>query len=145
MPGKVNPSMAEALSMICLEMSGIDHIVSQAAHLGQLELNWYTPLIMHHLTHGTEIFTNGLESFHKELIRGIQVDKKRCQELLDGSACVATALAPYLGYAETAEVVKESLKTNKPIADVVLERKLMKKKDLDKILSPIGMTKPRKI
>jgi aspartate ammonia-lyase len=75
-------------------------------------------------------------------VDGIQVDEARCRELLDRSTAVATALSPYIGYAKTAEIAKESVKTGKPIRDIVLERGLLDAQRLDRILSAEAMTTP---
>jgi aspartate ammonia-lyase len=75
-------------------------------------------------------------------VEGIQADEARCRELLDRSTAVATALSPYIGYAKTAEIAKESVKTGKPIREIVLERGLLDAKHLDRILSAEAMTTP---
>jgi aspartate ammonia-lyase len=75
-------------------------------------------------------------------VDGIQADEARCRELLDRSTAVATALSPYIGYARTAEIAKESVKTGKPIREIVLERGLLDAKQLDRILSAEAMTTP---
>jgi aspartate ammonia-lyase len=75
-------------------------------------------------------------------VEGIQADEARCRELLDRSTAVATALSPYLGYAKTAEIAKESVRTGKPIRDIVLERDLIEPAQLDQILSAEAMTEP---
>ena len=75
-------------------------------------------------------------------VEGIQADEARCRELLDRSTAVATALSPYIGYAKTAEIAKESVKTGRPIRELVLERKLLDAGQLDRILSAEEMTEP---
>ena len=75
-------------------------------------------------------------------VDGIEADAERCRELLDRSTAVATALSPYIGYAATAEIAKESVRTGRPIREIVLERGLMDAEQLDRILSPEAMTRP---
>jgi len=83
-----------------------------------------------------------MEALETLCVDGIEADEARCRELLDRSTAVATALSPYIGYAKTAEVAKESVKTGRPIRDLVLERKLLDPKQLDAILSVEEMTTP---
>ena len=83
-----------------------------------------------------------MQSLRVQCVDGIQADAERCHELLHRSTAVATALSPYIGYARTAEIAKESVRTGKPIRQIVLERGLMDEKQLDRVLSPELMTRP---
>jgi aspartate ammonia-lyase len=83
-----------------------------------------------------------MESLRSRCVDGIQADDARCRELLDRSTAVATALSPYVGYAITAEIAKESVRSGKPIRQIVLERGLLDQQQLDRILSPENMTRP---
>jgi aspartate ammonia-lyase len=142
MPGKVNPSSAECMNMICAQVIGNDHTVSVGAQGGQLELNWYTPLIMWNLMHSTQIMTNGLAMFREDCVNGIQVNRKQIKSTFENSLVTATALAPYLGYHQVAMFVNEALETGQPLRDVIASKNLMPKKTLDRLLSPEKMIKP---
>jgi len=145
MPGKINPSILEAMQMVCLEVIGNDQSVQLGAMHSVLQLNVYTPLIGFKLFESIELLTNGCNMMKQRVVDPLQINKKRCEELLYKSTATATALNPYLGYQVMSSLVHEALKRNMKIKDVVLEKKLINKKDLDRILSPAAMTKPAKI
>jgi aspartate ammonia-lyase len=142
MPGKVNPSIAEMVNQVCFQVIGCDATVCAAAEAGQLELNVMMPVIAWNALHASTILGNAMDTLEMLCVDGIQVDEARCRELLDRSTAVATALSPYIGYAKTAEIAKESVKTGKPIRDIVLERGLLDAQRLDRILSAEAMTTP---
>jgi aspartate ammonia-lyase len=142
MPGKVNPSIAEMVNQVCFQVIGCDATVCAAAEAGQLELNVMMPVIAWNALHASTILGNAMDTLETLCVDGIQVDEARCRELLDRSTAVATALSPYIGYAKTAEIAKESVKTGKPIREIVLERGLLDAKQLDRILSAEAMTTP---
>ena len=142
MPGKVNPSIAEMVNQVCFQVIGCDATVCAAAEAGQLELNVMMPVIAWNALHASTILGNAMDTLERLCVDGIQADEARCRELLDRSTAVATALSPYIGYAKTAEIAKESVKTGKPIREIVLERGLLEAKQLDRILSAEAMTTP---
>lgn len=142
MPGKINPSILEAVHMAAYEIMGFDHAIALAAQAGQLQLNVMTPLILFNLTFGLRLLTNTLKMFREFCVEGIQVDEKRVKELFEKSLVTATALSPYLGYDQTTKLVKEALEKGKTIREVVLEKSLLDEKDLGRILAPDHTTKP---
>ena len=142
MPGKVNPSFAEMVNQVCFQVIGCDTTVCAAAEAGQLELNVMMPVIAWNALHESHILANAMETLETLCVDGIQADEARCRELLERSTAVATALSPYIGYAKTAEIAKESVKTGTPIRDLVLARKLLEPQQLDRILSVEEMTQP---
>ena len=142
MPGKVNPSIAEMVNQVCFQVIGCDMTICTAAEAGQLELNVMMPVIAWNALHAQRILANAMEALEQLCVEGIQADEARCRELLDRSTAMATALSPYIGYAKTAEIAKESVKTGTPIRDLVLERKLLEATQLDRILSVEEMTQP---
>ena len=142
MPGKVNPVMAEMLNMVCFAIIGNDLTISMASQAGQFELNVMMPVMQYKLLDSVSILTNALEVFTNKCVKGIMVNEERCYQYATGSMAIVTALNPYIGYSKAAEVAKESLLTGKPIKEIILEKKLMSEEKLDKLLSPISMTKP---
>lgn len=134
MPGKVNPSIAECLNMICFQVQGNDHAVSLAVAGGQLEHNVFTPTIAFNLLWSLEILANGVSMFREKCVKGIHIDKKRVKELLVGSLSFATKLVPVLGYDETAALVKEALKSKSTLKELVLKKKLVTLKKLEALL-----------
>jgi aspartate ammonia-lyase len=138
----VNPSIPEMVNQVCFQVIGCDATVCAAAEAGQLELNVMMPVIAWNALHASTILANAMDALDELCVEGIQADEARCHELLDRSTAVATALSPYIGYAKTAEIAKESVKTGKPIRELVLERGLLDAKQLDQILSAEAMTTP---
>ncbi|QQR54924.1 aspartate ammonia-lyase [Candidatus Peregrinibacteria bacterium] len=122
MPGKVNPSVLECVSMICVQSMAMDHAIALAAQRGQLELNWYTPLIMFDLLHAIEIMTQGFQILREHCIEGIEANASQMKIVLENSTAMATALAPVLGYHEVAEWVKESKAKKIPFVKKVPEK-----------------------
>jgi aspartate ammonia-lyase len=142
MPGKVNPSIPEMVNQVCYQVLGCDTTVCTAAEAGQLELNVMMPVIAWNALHSSSILRNAMDALRTRCVDGIEADAERCRELMDRSTAVATALSPYIGYAKTAEIAKESVKTGRPIRELVLERGLMDARQLDRILSAEVMTRP---
>ncbi|MBU1018803.1 MAG: aspartate ammonia-lyase [Patescibacteria group bacterium] len=108
MPGKINPSIPECMSMICAQVIGADQTVACAAQNGEFELNWNAPLIMFNLTMAVRILGNGFEMVREKCIAGIRANEERIAELYDGSLAEATLLIPEHGYKKVAEMVKEA-------------------------------------
>ena len=100
------------------------------------------PVIAWNALHASAILGNAMKVLTTRCVNGIQADEARCRELLDRSTAVATALSPYIGYAETADIAKAAVKTGRAIADIVRERKLLPDDKLAAILSPESMTSP---
>ena len=142
MPGKVNPSIAEMVNQVCFQVIGCDVTICTAAEAGQLELNVMMPVIAWNALHSSTILRNSMDALRERCVDGIAADAARCRELMDRSTAVATALSPYIGYAKTAEIAKESVKTGRPIRELVLERGLVDAAKLDRILSAEVMTRP---
>jgi aspartate ammonia-lyase len=141
MPGKVNPSVPEMVNQICFQVMGCDMTVALACEAGQLELNVMMPVIAWNALHASTILREGLKVFRLRCIDGIAADERRARELLDRSTATATALSPYIGYAATADIAKESVKSGKSIRELVLARGLIDAGRLDEILSVESMTR----
>ena len=142
MPGKVNPSIAEMLNMVCFEVIGNDVTVMMAAQASQLELDVMMPVIAYDLTQSLMILTNAIRVFNERLVKGIKANEERCIALLGKSAGVALALNPFIGYEKAAEVAKEALARGLSLREVVLEKGLLSAHQLDEILDPFAMTTP---
>ena len=143
MPGKVNPSIPECVIMVCYDVMGKDKTVGLAAQYSILELNVMCPVIAYNLLQSMKLLTNTLKMFREMCIDGIQANEEKCSELLHKSTAIATALNPYLGYQAVSKIVKESLKSNLTIKETISNYKLIEEDDLNKILSPEEMTKPK--
>lgn len=142
MPGKVNPSVAEAAHMAGYDAIASDHAIALGAQAGQLELNVMTPLIIKHLLGSMQLMANTCEMLRNDCIEGITVNKKNIKKLFDSSLVTATALSPYIGYAATAELVKEALATGRSLVYVLRRKKLLDDADIARILSPEYTVRP---
>ncbi len=142
MPGKVNPSVPEMVNQVCYQVMGCDLTVAAAGEAGQLELNVMMPVIAWNTIHVSTILRESMNVLRMRCVEGIEADAARCHELLDRSTAMATALSPYLGYAKTAEIAKEAVRTGRSIREIVLEKGLMDERQLTRILSAETMTRP---
>jgi len=135
MPGKVNPSLAECMNMICFAIIGNDTTVTVAAQASQFELNVMLPVMLKSVLDSTDMLTNFSPIFSTNLIDGLTADKKKLQANIEKSPVIVTLLAPKIGYQKSAELFKESMKTGKTIRELVISKKLMTKKQVDSLLS----------
>jgi aspartate ammonia-lyase len=142
MPGKVNPSVPEMVNQVCQQVWGCDAAILAACAAGQLELNVMMPVIAWNAVHASSILHRAMTVLTDRCISGMTADEARCRELLDRSTALATALSPYIGYAETADVAKTAVRTGRSIRDLVRERNLVPAAQLDEILSAEQMTTP---
>lgn len=145
MPGKVNPSLAECLNMICFNIVGNDVSVAMAAQAGQFELNVMLPGMLKCVLDSTDMLKNFLPIFASNMIDGLKDNRKKLESYVEKSPILVTLLTPYIGYKNAAEIYKESSKANKTIKELVLSTGLMKEEEIDKALSQeniIGLKSP---
>ena len=135
MPGKVNPSLAECLNMICFDIIGRDVSIAMAAQAGQFELNVMLPGMLKNILDATDMLINFLPIFASNFIDGIQANTRKLRDQMENSPILITLLNPYIGYLRAAEIYKEALETRRSIRELVLERKLMNEQELNKALS----------
>jgi len=131
MPGKVNPSLAECMNMICFNIIGNDTAVSYAAQSGQFELNVMLPGMLKCMLESTDMLKNFLPIFSANLIDGLTANKDKLRKNIENSPVIVTLLTPKIGYLKSAELFKESLKTGKTIRELVTSKKLMNNKEID--------------
>ena len=134
MPGKVNPSLAECMNMICYSVIGNDTTVTIAAQAGQFELNVMLPVMLKSVLDSTDMLTNFLPIFSANLIDGLGANRQKLQDNIEKSPVIVTLLAPKIGYQKSADLFKESMKTGKTIRELVISKKLMTKKQVDSLL-----------
>ncbi len=142
MPGKVNPVMAEVINQIAFQVIGNDHTISLASEAGQLELNVMEPVLVFNLLQSLSILQNGIHVFTKFLVEGVTANEERCQQLVENSVGIITAINPHVGYETATQIAKEAVATGRPVREICLERGLLTKEELDAILDPKEMTKP---
>jgi aspartate ammonia-lyase len=130
MPGKINPSLAECLNMICFSIIGNDTVVSNAAQGGQFELNVMLPGMLKAVLDSTDMLKNFLPIFSKNLIDGLTANEERLRQNIEKSPVIVTLLAPKIGYQKSADLFKESLKTGKTIRELVVEKRLLSEKEV---------------
>jgi aspartate ammonia-lyase len=141
MPGKVNPSVPEMVNQVCFQVMGCDATIAIACEAGQLELNVMMPVIAWNALHASTILREAMKVFRVRCVDGIAANEDRARELLERSTATATALSPYIGYAATAEIAKESVATGRSIRELVIARGLLDAGRLDEILSVEAMTR----
>ena len=140
MPGKVNPSIPEMVNMVCFQVIGNDVTVATAAEAGQLELNVMMPVIAHNLLVSMLILRNATQVLAERCIAGIEADAAQSAHWLERSPALVTALAPKIGYAEAAKLAKEAVAKNVTVRQLVIEKGLLKGKELDEVLDLRAMT-----
>ncbi|KAB2871110.1 MAG: aspartate ammonia-lyase [Bacteroidales bacterium] len=145
MPGKVNPVIPEVVNQIAFKVIGNDLTVTLAAEGGQLELNVFEPVIVQSIFESVEMLKNGMTTFKYRCIDGITANEERCRNMVYNSIGLVTALNPYLGYEVSTQLAKEALVSNRSVYELVLEKGLLTKDQLDMILAPENMIEPRKM
>ena len=136
MPGKINPSIAEMMNMICFQTIGNSTTIREAGSSGQLELNVFMPIISYNLLLSINILSRGMNTFADKCIRGIKINNPVIKKHLDDDLSMATALAPYIGYGKAAEVARKAYLENKSIFEMALKMRVMDEKRLKNILDP---------
>tara|TARA_B100000575_G_scaffold289779_1_gene292196 strand:+ start:334 stop:1722 length:1389 start_codon:yes stop_codon:yes gene_type:complete len=143
MPGKVNPTQSEAVTMVCVKVIGNHNGITMAGSHGHFELNVFKPLIIHNILQSIEIMADSSKTFAHFCIKGIKADKKRIKFLLENSLMLVTALAPKIGYDNAAKIAKQAHKNGTSLKEEVLKTKLISEKEYLKIMDPIKMTRPK--
>lgn len=142
MPGKVNPVIPEVAAQVGYQVIGNDTAIAFAAASGECELNVMRPVIVHNLLQSFEILKNTINTLRTRCVEGIRADREKCRFYAESSFGIAAALNPSIGYSKASECVKEAIRTNRPLRQVVLSKGLLSKKELDRILSPEKLTQP---
>ena len=142
MPGKVNPTQCEAITMVCVKIIGNHNGITMAGSHGHFELNVFKPLIAHNILQSIEILSDSTKNFAVYCVKGIKVNKKRIEELLNSSLMLVTALAPKIGYDNAAKIAKSALKNNTSLKKEAIKSGLISEKDYDKIVDPNKMIHP---
>ena len=142
MPGKVNPVIPEVVNQIAFEAIGNDMTVTMAAEAGQLQLNAFEPIIAHSLFKSLAHLAAGCRTLAERCVKGISANRERARRFVEESTALVTALNPYIGYARASEIAREALETGRRVYDLVLEKGLMSKAQLDEVMRPEILTRP---
>ena len=144
MPGKVNPTQCEALTMLCAQVFGNDVAINFGGASGNFELNVFKPLIAHNFLQSVRLLADGMENFEKYCVRGIAVNQKRITELMERSLMLVTALAPHIGYERAAEIAKRAHRDGSTLRVAALELGYVTAAEFDLWMRPALMIGPVK-
>ena len=142
MPGKINPTQCEAVTMVCVKVIGNHNGITMAGSHGHFELNVFKPLIAHNILQSIDLLADSSKNFGLFCIRGLKADKVKIKEYLDNSLMLVTALAPHIGYDNSAKIAKNALKNNTTLKVEALKSGLINEKDYSKIVNPKKMIFP---
>tara|TARA_B100001175_G_scaffold271412_1_gene244096 strand:- start:2211 stop:3599 length:1389 start_codon:yes stop_codon:yes gene_type:complete len=142
MPGKVNPTQCEAVTMVCVKVIGNHTGISIAGTHGHFELNVFKPLIAHNILQSIDILADSVKNFSLYCVKGIKANKLKIKEHLDNSLMLVTALAPKIGYDNAAKIAKKALKNNTKLKYEAIKSGLINEQDYNKIVNPIKMIGP---
>ena len=142
MPGKVNPTQSEAITMVCAKVMGNHSGITIAGSSGHFELNVFKPLIAENVLQSIDLLSDSVKNFTKYCIKGIKADKTKIKEYLDNSLMMVTALAPYIGYDNAATIAKKALKNNSKLKDEAIKSGLISEKEYNNIVDPKKLIKP---
>ena len=142
MPGKVNPVIAESVTMVCAQVIGNDVTVTVGGQAGNFELIVMLPIMAYNLLQSIELLATASNNFAAKCIEGITANKERCQSLIEQSLAMCTALAPEIGYEAAAKLAKEAYRSGKTVREMAKEQKVLPEKRLDELLDPWRMTEP---
>jgi fumarate hydratase class II len=142
MPGKINPTQCEALTMVAVQVFGNDHAVAFAGSQGNFQLNVYKPVILHNVLASIQLLAEGARSFNERCAAGIAPNDKRIREHLDGSLMLVTALNPHIGYEKSAQISLKAYREDLTLRDAALELGFVTAEQFDEWVRPEDMTHP---
>jgi len=139
MPGKVNPVIPESLIQVCAQVIGNDAAITLGGVSGNFELNVMMPVIAYNLIQSIHLLGNAVQNFTDRCVEGLEADRDRCEEMIEKSLALATALTPKLGYDEAARLSKRAYNERKTIRQVALEEERFSEEELNRLLDPRSM------
>ena len=142
MPGKINPTQCEAVTMVCVKVIGNHNGITMAGSHGHFELNVFKPLIIHNILQSIHLMADSTKSFSNYCIKGLKADKKRIKNLLDNSLMLVTSLSPKVGYDNAAKIAKTAYKNGTTLKEEAIKSGLVTEKEYEKIVNPKKMIRP---
>ena len=142
MPGKINPTQCEAVTMVCVKVIGKHTGITLAGSQGQFELNVFKPLIAHNILQSIDLLSDSSKNFSQFCIKGIKADLKKINEDLNNSLMLVTALAPKIGYDNAAKIAKRALKNGTRLKNEAIKSGLINEKEYDYLIDPLKMISP---
>jgi fumarate hydratase class II len=143
MPGKVNPTQCEAMTMVAAQVIGNDTTIGVAGASGNFELNVFKPVLIHNLLQSVRLLADASEAFEAHCARGIEPNRERIQQFLDESLMLVTALAPHIGYDNAARVAKMAFSGKTTLRDAAGRLGLLSGEDFDRLVRPEEMLSPK--
>jgi|TARA_Y200000002_G_scaffold237448_1_gene196165 fumarate hydratase class II len=143
MPGKVNPTQSEAVTMVCVKVIGNHNGITMAGSHGHFELNVFKPLIAHNILQSIDLLADSSKNFSMYCVRGLKADKNKIKDYLDNSLMLVTALAPHIGYDNSAKIAKKALENNTTLKEETIKSGLINEKDYNLIVNPKKMIYPK--
>ena len=140
MPGKVNPVIPEVVNQVCFDIIGGDITVTMAAEAGQLQLNVFEPVIAYRLLRSIETLRNACAVLRERCVEGITANPARMRQFVEQSIGIVTALVPTIGYESASAIAKQALESGRGVYEIVLERGILSRDALDRLLNPDAMT-----
>jgi fumarate hydratase, class II len=142
MPGKVNPTQSEALTMVCTQVFGNDVTIMTAGSQGNFELNVFKPVLIRNFLHSIRILADACRTFREHCVEGLEPNRDRIAELVDRSLMLVTALSPTIGYDKAAEIAKKAHHQGKTLKEAALELGYLTEAEFDELVRPEKMTGP---
>ncbi|MEO6565620.1 MAG: lyase family protein, partial [Casimicrobiaceae bacterium] len=142
MPGKINPTQSEALTMVAVQVFGNDTTVAFAGTQGHFQLNVFKPIMLHNVLESIELLSDGLHSFDARCARGIEPNRERIREHLQDSLMLVTALNPHIGYENSAKIAMAAHRDGSSLRESALKLGLVSVEDFDRWIDPVAMTRP---
>ena len=142
MPGKVNPTQSEAVTMVCAKVIGNHNGITLAGSNGHFELNVYKPLIIDNALQSIDLLSDSINNFSKYCVKGIKADKEKIKYYMDNSLMMVTALAPHIGYDNAAKIAKNAIKNKSTLREEAIKSGLINNKDYNRLVNPTKMIKP---
>ena len=142
MPGKVNPTQSEAVTMVCAKVIGNHNGITLAGSNGHFELNVYKPLIIDNALQSIDLLSDSINNFSKYCVKGIKADKEKIRYYMDNSLMMVTALAPHIGYDNAAKIAKNAIKNKSTLREEAIKSELIDNKEYSRLVNPTKMIKP---
>ena len=142
MPGKVNPTQSEAMTMVCVQVMGNDAAIGFAGSQGNFELNVFKPVMIFNLLHSVALLGDASTNFRSFAVEGLQADREQIDEYVHSSLMVVTALNPHLGYDKAAEIAKHAHKDKTTLKEAAVALGYLSPEEFDRLVRPEAMTHP---
>jgi len=142
MPGKVNPTQSEAMTMVCVQVMGNDTVIGFADSQGNFELNVFNPVIIFNFLNSAKLLSDAMRSFADHMVKGIKPNLKKINSYVQESLMLVTALNPYIGYDNAAKIAKTAYEKDISLKQAAIELGILTEEEFDKYVRPEKMAKP---